>query len=139
MKMHAQQYLISDVLKGELGFDGFVVSDWGAIDQITDDYYQAVVMSVNAGIDMNMVPYDYGRFIDTLTEAVESGDVPLERIDDAVKRILTVKYEMGLFDHPFSDPSLLPYTWPLSVDQLPLSTLEESGVEPLFPFSYGLP
>jgi beta-glucosidase len=107
MKMHAQQYLITDVLKGELGFDGFVVSDWGGIDQIADDYYEAVVTAINAGIDMNMVPYEYGRFIDTLTEAVEQEDVPLERIDDAVRRILTVKYEMGLFDHPFSDPSLL--------------------------------
>jgi beta-glucosidase len=67
----------------------------------------AVVTAINAGIDMNMVPYEYGRFIDTLTEAVEQEDVSLERIDDAVRRILTVKYEMGLFDHPFSDPSLL--------------------------------
>jgi beta-glucosidase len=107
MKMHAQKYLIADVLKGELGFDGFVVSDWAGIDQITDDYYEAVVTAINAGIDMNMVPYEYGRFIDTLTEAVENGAVPLERIDDAVRRILTVKYGMGLFDHPFSDPSLL--------------------------------
>jgi beta-glucosidase len=107
MKMHAQKYLITDVLIGELGFDGFVVSDWAGIDQITDDYYEAVVTAIKAGIDMNMVPYEYGRFIDTLAEAVENGDVPLERIDDAVRRILTVKYEMGLFDHPFSDPSLL--------------------------------
>jgi beta-glucosidase len=107
MKMHGQAYLITDVLRDELGFDGFVVSDWGGIDQITDDYYEAVVTAINAGIDMNMVPYEYGRFIDTLTEAVENGDVSLERIDDAVQRILTVKYEMGLFDHPFSDPSLL--------------------------------
>jgi beta-glucosidase len=111
MKMHAQEVLIADVLKGEppegLGFDGFVVSDWGGIDQITDDYYEAVVAAVNAGIDMNMVPYEYGRFIDTLIEAVESGDVALDRIDDAVRRILTVKFEMGLFDHPFSDESLL--------------------------------
>jgi beta-glucosidase len=111
MKMHAQAYLITDVLKGDgadgLGFDGFVVSDWGAVDQITDDYYEAVVTAINAGIDMNMVPYEYGRFIDTLLDAVESGDVPRERIDDAVRRILTVKFEMGLFDHPFSDESLL--------------------------------
>jgi beta-glucosidase len=107
MKMHAQQYLITEVLKGELGFEGFVVSDWGAIDQIADDYYEAVVTAINAGIDMNMVPYEYGRFIDTLAEAVEMGDVSLQRIDDAVRRILTVKYEMGLFDHPFSDPSLM--------------------------------
>jgi beta-glucosidase len=107
MKMHAQKYLVAGVLKRELGFDGFVVSDWAGIDQITDDYYEAVVTAINAGIDMNMVPYEYGRFIDTLTKAVENGDVPLERVDDAVRRILTIKCEMGLFDHPFSDPSLL--------------------------------
>ena len=111
MKMHAQEYLISDVLKGEppdgLGLDGFVASDWGGIDQIADDYYEAVVTAINAGIDMNMVPYEYGRFMDTLIQAVESGDVSVDRIDDAVRRILTVKYEMGLFDHPFSDESLL--------------------------------
>jgi beta-glucosidase len=107
MKMHAQKYLISDVLKGELNFDGFVVSDWGGIDPIASDYYQAVVTAINAGIDMSMVPYDYGRFIATLARAAANGDVPLARIDDAVRRILTVKVEMGLFDHPFSDPALL--------------------------------
>ncbi len=104
-KMHAQKYLISDVLKGELGFTGFVVSDWGAIDQVNGDYYQAVVAAINAGIDMNMVPYDYEHFITTLTQAVENGDVPMERIDDAVRRILRVKFEMGLFEQPFSLPA----------------------------------
>ncbi len=107
-KMHAQRYLITDVLKGELGFTGFVVSDWGAIDQISGDYYQAVVTAVNAGIDMNMVPHNYVRFINTLTKAVKEGDVPLSRIDDAVRRILTVKFEMGLFEQPYSLPELLP-------------------------------
>jgi beta-glucosidase len=106
-KMHADAYLVTDVLKGELGFGGFVVSDWGAIDQISDDYYEAVVTSINAGIDMNMVPYDYRRFIWTLWRAVDNGDVPVERIDDAVRRILQVKFELGLFEAPYSDPSLL--------------------------------
>ncbi len=104
MKMHAQSYLISEVLKGELGFGGFVVSDWAGVDEISSDYYESVVTAINAGIDMNMVPYDYYRFIDTLTLAVESGEVPIERIDDAVRRILTVKFEMGLFENPFSNP-----------------------------------
>jgi beta-glucosidase len=107
MKMHAQQYLISEVLKGELGFEGFVVSYWGGIDQISGDYYADVVTAINAGIDMNMVPYDYVRFIGTLTRAVEAGDVPTERIDDAVRRILRVKFALGLFERPFSDESLL--------------------------------
>lgn len=108
VKMHGHKYLITDVLKGELGFTGFVVSDWGGVDQVSPDYYQAVVTSINAGIDMVMVPYDYKRFIATLTEAVENGDVPEERIDDAVRRILRVKFEMGLFEQPFSRPDLLP-------------------------------
>jgi beta-glucosidase len=105
--MHAHDYLINDVLKGELGFTGFVVSDWKAIDQIDPDYYNAVVTAINAGIDMNMVPSAYGTFIDTLTAAVENGDVPLERIDDAVRRILTVKFELALFERPFTDDSRL--------------------------------
>lgn len=108
LKMHAQQYLITDVLRGELGFNGFIVSDWAGIDQIDNDYYTAVVASINAGVDMNMVPYDYNRFIATLTQAVEDGAVSMERIDQAVSDILKVKFEMGLFEHPFSDPALLP-------------------------------
>jgi beta-glucosidase len=107
VKMHEHDYLINDVLKGELGFTGFVVSDWGAIDQIDSNYYNAVVAAINAGIDMNMVPSRYGQFIDALTTAVENGDVPIERIDDAVRRILTVKFELGLFERPFTDETHL--------------------------------
>ena len=107
LKMHAQQYLLTDVLKGELGFEGFIVSDWEAIDQISGDYYEAVVTSINAGIDMNMVPRDYRTFIDDLTAAVDAGDVPMERIDDAVRRILRVKFALGLFEQPFGDEALL--------------------------------
>jgi beta-glucosidase len=106
-KMHAHKYLLTDVLKGELGFQGFVVSDWGGIDQIPGNYYSDVVTSINAGVDMVMVPSDYVTFIDTLTEAVENGDVPMARIDDAVRRILTVKVRLGLFERPFSDATLL--------------------------------
>jgi beta-glucosidase len=105
-KMHAQKYWITDVLKGELGFKGFVVSDWGGMDQISTDYYTAVVTGINAGIDMSMVPIDYRKFIDTMKQAVENGDISEERINDAVRRILTVKYELGLFDHPYPDMTL---------------------------------
>ena len=107
MKMHGQQYLISDVLIGELGFDGFIVSDWAGVDQITNDYYEAVVASINAGVDMNMVPYDYRRFINTMLKAVENGDISETRIDEAVRNILAIKFELGLFEHPFSDPAKL--------------------------------
>ncbi len=107
MKMHAQSYLINDVLKGEMAFTGFTVSDWAGMDQITPNYYDAMVTGINAGVDMNMVPYDYNRFINTMLDAVEKGDITEARIDDAVRRILRVKFEMGLFENPFGDDLLL--------------------------------
>jgi beta-glucosidase len=106
-KLHAHHYLVTDVLKGELGFRGFVVSDYLAINQLDADYEQCVVMAINAGVDMVMVPFDYKQFIDTLVGAVEKGLIAPERIDDAVRRILAVKLAMGLFDQPFGDESLL--------------------------------
>lgn len=106
-KMHAQKYLLTDVLKGELGFKGFLVSDWAGMDQVSPDYYKAIVTSVNAGVDMNMVPTDYKLFMGGLNEAVTKGDVPMTRIDDAVRRILTVKFKMGLFEQPVSDAAPL--------------------------------
>jgi beta-glucosidase len=106
VKMHAQRYLLTDVLKGELGFQGFVVSDWGGINQVDPDYYKAVVTAINAGIDMNMVPYYYQMFFDTMKQAVMNGDITQERIDDAVRRILRAKFMLGLFENPYGDPSL---------------------------------
>ena len=73
-KLHGHRYLLTDVLKGELGFDGFLVSDWLAIDNLDPDYYKATVMCINAGVDMVMVPHDWRLFTATLTEAVESGE-----------------------------------------------------------------
>jgi len=102
-KMHAQQHLLTEVLKGELGFNGFIVSDWQAIDQIDPDYYIAVVTAINAGIDMNMVPQDYVNFIGTMHQAVNNGDIPESRVDEAVRRILRVKFALGLFEHPMPD------------------------------------
>ncbi len=104
VKMHANRDLLTGVLRAELGFEGFVVSDWQGIDQIPGDYYSDVVTAINAGIDMVMTPYDYKRFIDTLTAAVDEGDVPMERIDEAVRRILTVKADLGLFDGDPAQP-----------------------------------
>lgn len=108
LPMHAHAYLMNDVLKGELGFEGFIVSDWEAVTLISDNDYNDVVTAINAGIDMNMVPYDYRRFIDLATQAVNNGDISLERIDDAVRRILRVKFAMGLFERPYGDESLIP-------------------------------
>jgi beta-glucosidase len=107
LKMHANPFLLTDVLKGELGFTGFLISDWQAVDQIPGSYNQAVATSINAGLDMVMVPYDYKTFIAALRQAVQSGAVPQARIDDAVRRILRVKFELGLFERPLSDPATL--------------------------------
>ncbi|MFC1996378.1 glycoside hydrolase family 3 protein [Chloroflexota bacterium] len=107
VKLHGHDYLLNEVLKDEMGFRGFIVSDWQGVDQISGNYYDAVVTAINAGIDMNMVPYTYLKFIETLTQAVENGDVPVERIDDAVRRILTVKFKLGLFETAYSQPELL--------------------------------
>lgn len=107
LKMHAQRYLLTDVLKQELSFEGFVVSDWAGIDQVSNDYPEAVVTSINAGIDMNMVPVRYREFMATLADAVDRGDVPLERIDDSVRRILRAKFALGLFERPLAERGLL--------------------------------
>lgn len=110
-KMHAQKYLITDVLKAELGFTGFVVSDWQAVDQIyPGDLYKSVVASINAGVDMVMVPTDYKTFIYNLRTGIQKGDISQERIDDAVRRILRVKFELGLFEHPMPDTTALQTT-----------------------------
>ncbi len=107
VKMHGQKYWLTDVLKEELDFEGFIVSDYGGIAHVAPDLYTSVVTSINAGIDMSMVPCDYREFISTVKQAVHKGDIPVERIDDAVRRILRVKFEMGLFDHPYAEESLI--------------------------------
>ncbi|HEX8118665.1 MAG TPA: glycoside hydrolase family 3 N-terminal domain-containing protein, partial [Pyrinomonadaceae bacterium] len=95
-KMSANKYLMTDVLKGELKFDGFLISDYNALDQITKDYKQAIEISINAGMDMVMVPTRYREFHTLLVQLVREGRVPQSRIDDAVMRILRVKVAMGL-------------------------------------------
>ncbi len=111
-KMHGHKYLLADVLKSELGFQGFIVSDWAAIDQVSGDYKAAIEKSINAGLDMAMIPNGPGQknsfvdYIKDLKELVSEGRVPQSRIDDAVRRILRVKFQMGLFEHPYADPNL---------------------------------
>lgn len=105
VKMHARGDMINGELKGKLGFDGFVISDWNAIDQLPGDYPDHVRTAVNAGVDMMMVPYTYKDFSSTLADEVKAGRVSEARIDDAVSRILTQKFELGLFEHPYADTS----------------------------------
>ena len=99
-KCHGSRYLLTDVLKGRLGFEGFVVSDWDGVDQLADDLAEALATSVNAGVDMIMVSLDWRRMLATLRTVVADGRVPMARIDDAVRRILAVKYACGLFERP---------------------------------------
>lgn len=106
-RMHEHYHLLTEVLKDELGFQGFVVSDWEAIDKLHVDFRLCVERSINAGIDMVMVPFEYERFIETLTDLVHADRVSHERVDDAVRRILSVKCQLGLFSHPHTDPALL--------------------------------
>ncbi|HYO58493.1 exo 1,3/1,4-beta-D-glucan glucohydrolase, partial [Archangium sp.] len=109
-KLHGSRYLLTDVLKTRMGFDGFVVSDWNGIGQVTPGNSDSPAactnsncpQSINAGIDMVMVPYraDWKAFISNTLASVRSGEIPQARIDDAVRRILRVKYRAGLFDKP---------------------------------------
>ncbi|KAK4785019.1 hypothetical protein SAY86_001708 [Trapa natans] len=110
-RMHADHFLLTEVLKNKLGFKGFVISDWEGLDRLSNprgsNYRYCISVAVNAGIDMIMVPFNYEKFTDDLLALVDSGEVSLARIDDAVERILRVKFMAGLFEHPFSDRSLL--------------------------------
>jgi beta-glucosidase len=105
---HINKHLLTDILKKELGFTGFIVSDWQDIenvyrrDHITKDIKGAVMLAVNAGIDMSMIPYDYKEFCTDLIALVKEGKVPVSRIDDAVTRILRVKEELRLFETPMT-------------------------------------
>ena len=114
VRCHANKYLLTDILKEELGFKGFVVSDWAAIEDIPGDYKSDIIISINAGIDMVMVPgavkfgnESFEKFIKLFKESIEDGSIPMTRVDDAVKRILLIKKQAGLFDRPFSNQQLL--------------------------------
>ena len=110
VKCHASKELLTNILKIELGFEGFVISDWQGIDEIPGDYKSDIITSINAGIDMVMVSgqgQPYKKFMRLLKESVQEGSIPMSRIDDAVKRILKVKFNNGLFDSPLvKDESL---------------------------------
>ncbi|BAS76819.1 uncharacterized protein [Oryza sativa Japonica Group] len=110
VKMHANHFLITDFLKSKLRFRGFVISDWQGLDRITTpahaDYMLSIKLGIMAGIDMVMIPFTYTEFIDDLAALVKNGTIPMSRIDDAVRRILRVKFTMGLFERPYADLSL---------------------------------
>lgn len=110
-KMHANRDLVTGFLKDTLKFKGFVISDWQGIDRITSpphaNYTYSVEAGILAGIDMVMVPLNFTEFINDLTYLVKEKVIPMDRIDDAVGRILFVKFTMGLFENPLADLSLV--------------------------------
>ncbi|XP_027089681.1 lysosomal beta glucosidase-like [Coffea eugenioides] len=110
-RLHTDHFLLTKVLKEKLGFKGLVISDWEALDRLYhphgSNYRQCILSTVNAGIDMVMVPFRYELFLEELLSLVQSGEIPMDRINDSVERILRVKFVAGLFEHPFTDRSLL--------------------------------
>lgn len=110
--VHASKYLLTDVLRKELGFEGVIVTDWSDIirlhtwHNVASSPREAVAKAINAGIDMSMVPSDFS-FYDLLLEAVNMGEVKMSRIDDAVKRILLLKMKTGLFENPYPEKNVL--------------------------------
>ncbi|KAM7268314.1 hypothetical protein ACFE04_010480 [Oxalis oulophora] len=111
VKMHANHELVTGYLKNTLKFKGFVISDWEGLDRITSpahsNYTYSVEAGIQAGIDMVMVPLNYTEFIDNLSYLVKNNFITMDRIDDAVQRILLVKFTMGLFENPLADLSLV--------------------------------
>ncbi|XP_012839667.1 PREDICTED: lysosomal beta glucosidase-like [Erythranthe guttata] len=110
-KLHDSHFLLTEILKNKLGFKGFIISDSEGLDRLSSphgsNYQQSVLSAINAGIDLVMVPFRFELFIGDLMHLVEAGKIAMKRIDDAVERILRVKFASGLFEHPFSDRSLL--------------------------------
>jgi beta-glucosidase len=103
--MHGSKTMLTDVLKTKMGFDGFVISDWDGVTRVPGCTRSHCPQAINAGVDMVMVPIDWREFIDNTVKDVESGVIPMSRIDDAVTRILRVKMRAGLFgNRPSSDP-----------------------------------
>jgi beta-glucosidase len=129
--VHASKFYLTDLLRGELGFKGLVVSDWADIENlytremVAKDRREAVKMAVMAGVDMSMVPYDYS-FYDTLLELVQSGAVPMKRIDEAVTSIVQVKYMLGLFKDPYPRKDLAGTVGAESSRQVNLQAAQEA-------------
>lgn len=107
-KNHGNAYLINGILRGKLGFKGMVVSDWGGVGLLPGDEPERIAAAFDAGVDMIMVPDSYERYFNAMRDLVAKGGISLARLDEAVRRILVLKFRLGLFERPFADRSLLP-------------------------------
>lgn len=106
--MHEHKFLIQNILKDELDFQGFIISDWNGMHDVKGEtLYNKTVNCINAGIDMLMEPYDWKHVIKIMKKAINNEDITINRIDDAVQRILRIKHKVGLFENPFANRSLL--------------------------------
>ncbi|MEM9274011.1 MAG: glycoside hydrolase family 3 N-terminal domain-containing protein [Cyanobacteria bacterium P01_F01_bin.143] len=129
--VHSDRNLLTDILRGELGFNGLVVSDWEDVknlyqrDRVATSPKEAVYMAVTAGIDMSMVPYDFS-FYDYLIELVKEGRIPESRIDQSVRRILQVKFALNLFDNPYPDLAMTPQVGSPESTQVSLQAAREA-------------
>ncbi len=130
--VHANYKILTKLLKEELGFKGLVVTDWGDIenlhnrDHVAKDNKEAVMIAINAGIDMSMIAYNYEPFCDNLIALVKEGKVKQSRIDDAVRRILTVKFELNLFNKPTTNIKDYPEFGSKAFEQAAQNTAAES-------------
>ena len=133
MPFHANKEYLTKWLKEDLNWDGMIVTDWADInnlctrDHIAATKKEAIKIAINAGIDMSMVPYEVS-FCDYLKELVEEGEVPMSRIDDAVARVLRLKYRLGLFDKPYWSTEDYPKFGSEEFAQVALQAAEESEV-----------
>lgn len=130
--VHANYQLLTKLLREELGFKGLIVTDWGDIenlytrDRVAKDHKEAIMLAINAGIDMSMIAYDYERFCDNLLALVKEGKVKETRINDAVSHILTLKYKLGLFEKAVYDLKQYPKFGSKEFEQAAYQTAAES-------------
>lgn len=130
--VHANYNILTKLLRQELGFKGLAVTDWGDIenlyqrDKVAKDNKDAVRIAINSGIDMSMIAYNYEPFCDDLIALVKEGKVKMERIDEAVRRILTLKFELDLFNHPTTNIKDYPKFGSKEFEQASQNTAEES-------------
>lgn len=129
--VHASKYLLTDILRGELGFEGVAVSDWEDVIRLHTRHKvaatpkEAVRLAVEAGLDMSMVPFDYS-FYDLLLELVKNGAISESRIDESVRRIIKLKYKLGLFDNPFPEKAALAKVDPKKSQEVALNAARET-------------